>query len=185
MKFGYGGRLTAKVATDAITAALNERFGEEKWVLSFLNGNVYLDEAAVARRKLNLAEVESVASQAVTKLHGIAAAITSTQIMSGSLPGGPIAKSVANGFFPRRNGNLIIVPRPYYLFGDTSNASHGTPYSYDTHVPVILFGPGVVAGRYPTVSSPADIAPTLSALLRLEKPSNAVGRILTEALKPN
>jgi hypothetical protein len=79
------------------------------------------------------------------------------------LPNSPIANSVANGFFPPRNGNLIIVPRPFYLFGEGITASHGTPYSYDTHVPVILFGTGVVAGSY--------------------KPSNAVGRILTEAIR--
>jgi membrane-anchored protein YejM (alkaline phosphatase superfamily) len=69
------------------------------------------------------------------------------------------------------------------LFGEGVTASHGTPYSYDTHVPVILFGTGVAAGSYATVSSPADIAPTLSLLLKIEKPSNAVGRILTEAIR--
>jgi predicted AlkP superfamily pyrophosphatase or phosphodiesterase len=180
---GYGGRVDAKSATDAITSALNQRFGEEKWILNFVNGNIYLDEAAIERRKLDLAEVENVAGQAVGRIHGIAAAITGTQIMTGRLPNSPIANSVANGFFPPRNGNLIIVPRPFYLFGEGVTASHGTPYSYDTHVPVILFGTGVVAGSYATVSSPADIAPTLSLLLKVEKTSNAVGRILTEAIR--
>ena len=179
---GYGGRVDGKSATDAVTAALNQRFGEEKWILSFVNGNIYLDEAAIARRKLDLAEVESVASQAVLKIHGIAAAITGTQIMTGRLPNNLIAKSVSNGFFPMRNGNLIIVPRPFYLFGESITASHGTPYSYDTHVPVILSGQGLMAGSYSSVCSPADIAPTLSLLLKIETPSNAVGRILTEAI---
>jgi hypothetical protein len=69
------------------------------------------------------------------------------------------------------------------LNGGAVFTKHGTPYSYDTHVPVILFGAGVAAGSYATVSSPADIAPTLSLLLKVEKPSNAVGRILTEAIR--
>lgn len=180
---GYGGRVEAKSATDTITATLNQRFGEEKWILNFVNGNVYLDEAAIARHKLDLAEVESVASQAVVKIQGIAAAITGTQIMTGRLPNSPIANSVVNGFFPLRNGNLIIVPRPFYIVGENITATHGTPYSYDTHVPVILFAAGIAAGSYASVSSPADIAPTLSLLLKIEKPSNAVGRILTEAIK--
>ncbi len=180
---GYGGRVEAKSAIDAITSALNQRFGEEKWVLNFVNGNIYLDEAAISRHKLDLAEVENVASQAVGKIHGIAAAITGTQILMGRLPNTPISNSVANGYFPGRNGNLIIVSRPFYLFGEGITASHGTPYSYDTHVPVILFGTGIAAGSYSSVSSPADIAPTLSLLLMIEKPSNATGRILTEAIK--
>jgi predicted AlkP superfamily pyrophosphatase or phosphodiesterase len=181
---GYGGRVEAKQATDAVTAALNQRYGDDKWILTFVNGNIYFDESVISRRKLDLEEVETVASQAVMKIHGIAAAVTGTQIMAGRLPNTPIAASIANGYFPTRNGNLIIVPRPFYLFGEGVTATHGTPYSYDTHVPVILFGPGVTAGRYPGVTSPADIAPTLSWMLRVEKPSNAVGRILTEALRP-
>ncbi|MBO0722583.1 MAG: alkaline phosphatase family protein, partial [Blastocatellia bacterium] len=180
---GYGGRVGEKALVDAVTSALNQRFGEDKWILNFLNGNIYLDEATIERRKLDLAEVENVASQALLRIPGIAAAFTSTQIMTGKLPILPIATSVANGFFPQRNGNLIVVPRPFYLIGDTVTTSHSTPYSYDTHVPVIFFGAGIQAGRYPAVSSPADIAPTLSYLLRVEKPSSAVGRILTEAIK--
>jgi arylsulfatase A-like enzyme len=180
---GYGGRVDAKSAIDAVTSALNQRFGEEKWVLNFVNGNIYLDEDAINRRKLDLANVENVASQTVVKVHGIAVAITGTQVQTGRLPNTPIASSIANGFFPGRNGNLIIVSHPFYLFGEGITASHGTPYSYDTHVPVILYGTGVAAGSYASVSNPADIAPTLSLLLRIEKPSNATGRILTEAIK--
>jgi hypothetical protein len=62
-------------------------------VLNFVNGNIYLDEAAISRRKLDLAEVENVASQAVGKIHGIAAAFTGTQILTGRLPNTPIANS--------------------------------------------------------------------------------------------
>jgi predicted AlkP superfamily pyrophosphatase or phosphodiesterase len=179
---GYGGRVDAASIPNAIATGLNKRFGEEKWVVSFVNGNVYLDEGAIARRKLDLAEVESVASEAAMRVPGLAFAITATQIRNGWLKNNPIVTSVANGFFPGRSGNLIIVPRPFFIIGSLV-ANHGTPYSYDTHVPVILYGPGIAAGNYRSGSSPADIAPTLSSLLGIERPSNAVGRILTEAIK--
>jgi predicted AlkP superfamily pyrophosphatase or phosphodiesterase len=180
---GYGGRIDPTSVTNAVTSALNQRFGEEKWILSGINGNIYLDEDAIARRKLDLSEVENLASQAALKVPGITAAITSTQITSGRLPNGPIAMSVANGYFQGRSGNLIVVPRPFFIVGSSLVTSHGTPYSYDTHVPVILYGPGILPGSYRSVSSPADIAPTLSSLLGIERPSNAVGRILTEAMR--
>jgi arylsulfatase A-like enzyme len=54
---------------------------------------------------------------------------------------------------------------------------------YDTHVPMFFFGAGVAAGTYHTSYSPADIAPTLAAMLRVELPSNSVGNVLTEAIK--
>lgn len=180
---GYGGRVEAKPIGDAVTAALNQRFGEEKWVIQTVNGNVYLDESAIARRKLDAAEVESIAAQAVTKLKGINMVFTRSDIITGKLPNNAIARSVANGFHAQRNGNLVIVTEPFYFVGESSTTTHGSPYKYDTHVPVIFYGAGIAAGSFHSVSSPADIAPTLAALLKLETPSNSVGTILTEAIK--
>ncbi|MDQ3009499.1 MAG: alkaline phosphatase family protein [Acidobacteriota bacterium] len=182
-KLGYGGRVSSKQITDAIEMALDKQFGEEKWLLSFTYGNAYLDEAVVARRKITVEEAERVASQAVMKISGVAECFTHTQLLSGRLPANAIAQSVAHGFFASRNGNLIVIPRPFYLLASTDATTHGSPYSYDTHVPVILYGAGITAGSYAHAISPADIAPTLAALLKIEPPSNYVGRILTEAIK--
>jgi arylsulfatase A-like enzyme len=183
-KLGYGGRVTAKQVGDAIEAALDKQFGEEKWMLNpLVYGNAYLDEAAAARHKVSMEEVERVASQAVLKVPGVAECFTYSQLVSGRFPINPISQSVAKGFFASRNGNLIVVPRPFFLLASVDATTHGTPYIYDTHVPVIFYGAGIAAGSFASVSSPADIAPTLASLLKVEIPSNAVGRILTEAIK--
>jgi len=182
-QFGFGGIIEPKSVTDAIDNALNKSFGEEKWTLPLVNGNVYLDEAAIERRKVAVEDVERVASQAVTKVAGVADCFTRSQILSGRLPQTKVARSVANGFHPQRNGNLVVVPQPFFFIGEGITTTHGTPYSYDTHVPVIFYGAGVVAGTYYDASSPADIAPTLAAMLKIEIPSNSVGRILSEAIK--
>jgi hypothetical protein len=99
------------------------------------------------------------------------------------LPQNKIARGVANGFHPQRNGNLVVVPQPYFFIAEGVTTTHGTPYIYDTHVPVIFYGAGIAAGSFSTVSSPADIAPTLASLLKIEIPSNSVGQILREAIK--
>lgn len=182
-KLGYGGRVSAKQITDAIEMSLDKQFGDEKWLLSFTYGNAWLDESLAPRHKTTVEEIERVASQAVMKIPGVAECFTHTQLSTGQLPVNAISTSVKNGFFASRNGNLIVVPRPYYLLASTDATTHGTPYSYDTHVPVILYGAGIVAGSYTAASSPADIAPTLAALLKIEPPSNHVGRILGEAIK--
>ncbi len=182
-QFGYGGRIEAKSLTEAVQTALSKSFGEEKWVLAFVNGNVYLDEAAIERRKVAVEDVERAASQAVLKIAGVGEAFTRSQILAGRLPQTMIARSVANGFHAARNGNVVIVPQPFYFIGEGVTTTHGTPYSYDTHVPVIFFGAGVAAGAFHTACSPADIAPTLAALLKIQVPSNNVGRILADAIK--
>ncbi|MFN7928792.1 MAG: alkaline phosphatase family protein [Blastocatellia bacterium] len=182
---GLGGRMETKDVTDAINNALNKRFGEEKWVSLFTYGNVFFDYAALAHRKASHVEVEQIASEAVLKLKGMAEAFTRTDILAGRLPRTRIANSVALGFNAERNGDLVLVPKPFWLFGEAGPlaTTHGTPYSYDTHVPVIFYGAGIKAGLFTTPSSPLDIAPTLAAVLKIEQPSNVAGQILAEALK--
>jgi membrane-anchored protein YejM (alkaline phosphatase superfamily) len=95
----------------------------------------------------------------------------------------PIERRALHGFYPSRSGDVVMVAEPYKYIAETITATHGSPYSYDTHVPTIIMGPGVNAGRYLEAASPTDIAPTLSALLRITAPSNSTGRVLVEALK--
>jgi arylsulfatase A-like enzyme len=106
-----------------------------------------------------------------------------SRILSGRLPQTRIARSVANGFHSERNGNLVIVTEPFYFIGEGVTTTHGSPYSYDTHVPVIFFGARIAAGTHYDAASPADIAPTLAALLKIETPSNSIGKILAGAIK--
>lgn len=180
---GYGGRIEARDLREAVETTLDERFGQEKWVLADVNYNVYFDESVISRLKLTTEEVENVAALALMKRKGISEVFTRTQILSGDLPRTVTAQRVVNGYHPQRNGNLVIVTQPFFLIGEGAVASHGTPYGYDTHVPVIFLGSGVAAGEYHQDCSPADIAPTLAALLRVEPPSNSIGRVLAEALK--
>ncbi|HKX32873.1 MAG TPA: alkaline phosphatase family protein [Blastocatellia bacterium] len=182
-ELGYGGRLEAKSLSEAVETALAQRFEADKWILSQVNGNIYFDESVVERRKAPIEEVERVACQALLKMPGIRECLTRTQLTSGRIPETPIAQSVAKGFYPPRNGNLVIVTQPFYIVSEGLGTTHGTPYRYDTHVPLILAGPRVIHGTYFEAASPADIAPTLAALLKIEAPSNSSGRILGEAIK--
>jgi len=182
-QFGLGGTVEPKSVIEAVQNALNKSFGEEKWILDFYNGNVYFDEAAIERRKLNVEEVERVASQVVVKIEGVAECFTRSQILSGRLPQTRISRSVANGFHSHRNGNLVVVPQPFFFIAEGITTTHGAPYTYDTHVPLIFYGAGIAPGTYHSDASPADIAPTLATLLKIEIPSNCMGRILSEAIK--
>src|SRR5262245_19766823 len=181
---GYGGRLQYRALADAVEKALDQRFEDEKWVLSTINHNVYLDEAAIERKKLSIEDVERAACGEVVKIPGIAECFTGSQIAQGKLPIRTAARGVANGYYPRRNGNLVVVEQPLFFFSElSSGTTHSTGYSYDEHVPVIVLGASFTPGVYYNASSPADIAPTIAAVLKIEAPSNSVGRILSEAIK--
>jgi arylsulfatase A-like enzyme len=85
-------------------------------------------------------------------------------------------------FFAPRSGDLYIVQEPYDLF-DATGTSHGTPYDYDTHVPVIFLGPGIKPGIYSKAVAPNDIAPTLAQILGVQEPSGSMGQVLRAMLQ--
>jgi hypothetical protein len=88
-----------------------------------------------------------------------------------------------NVFNPTRGGDLVIILEPYWIYG-AKGTTHGTPYNYDTHVPVIFMGAGIKPGRYHKATAPNDIAPTLATMLDVEIPSGSSGRVLDEMLTP-
>ena len=154
------------------------------WREWFLNGNIYFNYDALKRDGIKLDEISQVVAAAAQKIPGVARCFTRAQLLRGATSiTDPIERRVLHGFHPARSGDVVIIAEPYKYLGDTITATHGSPYSYDTHVPLIIMGAGVTPGRYLEPASPADIAPTLSVLLRITAPTSATGRVLLEALR--
>ena len=178
-----GGRLSEAHLANRITEALNKRFGQGDWLLP--GGTMaapYFNLKLVEARKLDRAQVEEVAAAAARQEPHIARVFTRTQILNGMLPTDPISRAVALSFYEPRSSDLYILPEPYYLF-EASGTSHGTPYDYDSHVPVIFWGPGIKPGRYSNSVVVNDVAPTLANMLGIETPAASYGRVLTEMLE--
>jgi predicted AlkP superfamily pyrophosphatase or phosphodiesterase len=156
-----------------------------------INGNFYLNRAALKRDGIDLDECERVVGDLSMRMPGAARYFTRSQLENHlDSPADPIARRVMNGFYSSRSGDVIVVFEPYNILFDLpddptdplSTATHGSPYSYDTHVPLIIMGRDFVAGRYTQAATPADIAPTLANLLSVQVPSCSVGRVLSEGL---
>jgi hypothetical protein len=153
---------------------------------TFLNGNIFFNTAALVRDGIDRREIERVAGEAALTVPGIVRYFTRAELVSGSVDStDAIARRVLHGFHPRRSGDVVVVPEPYKYLSEGSSpipATHGSPYVYDTHVPLVIMGAGVAPGRYRQSATPADLAPTLASLLRLSAPSNSTGRVLLEGL---
>jgi arylsulfatase A-like enzyme len=151
---------------------------------AFTNANIYFNYDALKRDGVNLDEISEVAGRAALTVPGIARFFTRSQLQRGSTSiTDPIERRALHGFYPSRSGDLVLIPEPYKYLAETITATHGSPYSYDTNVPTIIMGAGITPGKYYEAASPADIAPTLCALMGITKPSAATGRVLIEALK--
>jgi hypothetical protein len=170
-----------KVMRDAVQAGLDQRFGKANWVLDGAAEAIYLDRNLIRQKKLESAEVERVAAEAVRSVPHVARVFTRSQLMTGAMTD-RIGRRVQNGFNDARGGDLMVIMEPYWIYG-ASGATHGTPYNYDTHVPVIFMGAGIKPGKYNRQVAPNDIAPTLATLLEVEIPSGSSGRVLDEMLQ--
>lgn len=159
----------------------NETATSREW---FLNGNLYFNYDALRRDNVSAEEFSQVVVAAALTIPGVARAFSRVQLLRGATSiTDPIERRVVHGFHPTRSGDVVLVAEPYKYLADLTTATHGSAYTYDTHVPTIIMGPGIIPGRYYEVASPADIAPTLSAVLRITPPTSSTGRILVEALK--
>jgi hypothetical protein len=100
------------------------------------------------------------------------------------LQGGPGSIDSLGVYFARsvneeRSGDIALLTAEYSFFsGGTSGTTHGSPYGYDRHVPLLIFGPGVKPGRQVEACRPNDIAPTLAELLRVSAPPGSDGVVL-------
>src|SRR5262249_33781384 len=107
---------------------------------------------------------------------------TRTQLSTGAVPATDIGRLVTRGFHPKVSGDVLMVAEPGFWADEPVATTHGTPYQYDTLVPLLLAGPGIAHGVRSERVSVADIAPTLSVLLGIAPPSGSDGAVLGGAL---
>jgi predicted AlkP superfamily pyrophosphatase or phosphodiesterase len=177
-------RIDGRALAAGVNQALVARYGEGKWVAGFVNDQLYLDRKLLDAGKIDLDEAERIAGEAALRVPGIITYFTRKQILEGRVGGRSLDRRVVNGFNRARSGDVWIITKPFAFISEGSLATtHGSAYSYDTHVPVIIVGRGIRPGRYRAECSPSDIAPTVASLLGVEPPANCVGRVLTEALE--
>jgi predicted AlkP superfamily pyrophosphatase or phosphodiesterase len=177
-----GGRISESVVKN-IGDALKKRFGAGDWLLPSTSSMVYLNLKLMEEHKLDRSVVERVAAEAAASIPHIARVYTRSEILSGAVQQDAISRAVTASFYGPRSGDLIIVQEPYYLFEQGTGTTHGTPYEYDTHVPVLFLGAGIKPGHYSQRIAVNDIAPTLAEILGLAHPAGASGRVLQEALQ--
>ncbi|HET8548957.1 MAG TPA: alkaline phosphatase family protein [Bryobacteraceae bacterium] len=176
-----GGRTDAKNVRAAVQEALVHKYGPGDWVVGYSGPAPYLNRQLIREKNLNYEEVQNAAAAAARALPQIFRVYTRSQLLEGRVLDDQVDRRVRNGFHAERSSDLFIVAEPYWLF-EAAGTSHGTPWNYDAHVPIILMGPGVKPGRYHGRAAVNDIAPTVATLLNVEVPSGSAGRVLEEAL---
>ena len=178
-----GGRLTGSPVAKAVEAALTRKYGEAKWFANSAETGLYLNLEAIEAKKIDRAEADRVAAEAALAVPHVFRVYTREQLLYGQLQDDSVGRRVENGFFAQRSPDVEVLLDPYWIAGGTQ-ASHSTPFGYDTHVPVVFLGAAIRSGRYDQPVTVNDVAPTLATLLGVETPAGSVGRALAEIFVP-
>lgn len=182
----HAGRILTGDVIAAANKALDGRFGARDWALHYVEPYLYLDDAALTSAKADPEVAQQVAARAIAALDGIYAAYPRAQLEEGRLPGTDLSAHLYRGFYPKVSGDVMIVTEQNYFTQsspESHDTTHGTPYAYDTEVPLLLAGYGIRPGTYREDVGPADIAPSLCSLLGIGRPSACDGTPLVSALR--
>jgi predicted AlkP superfamily pyrophosphatase or phosphodiesterase len=165
-----------------------EPFNYGKPAIARISGSdVYFSPGVYDRLKGDAAAMKAVVEAAMSQ-PGVAELYRAEDLADRPATQSPLRRAMAASYFPGRSGDLFIVPKAYWLMDSTPlgkarnyGTGHGTPWSYDQHVPLLLMGYGIQPGQYYDNVTPADIAPTLASLCGVTLAPRD-GRVLAEAL---
>jgi predicted AlkP superfamily pyrophosphatase or phosphodiesterase len=185
LRFETGRIDPGKLLTD-LNRALGQTFGEATYAVSWCNPTINFDPAVMAAKGANRADVERAAVDFLQDYPGIHTVFTRTQLLAGSLPPTRFGLLAARSWHRQRSGDLFVIQQQgWYLYNESDEycTTHGSPWAYDTHVPLMFLGKAWVRpGRYDEAVEVVDLAATLASLLDLRPPSGCEGRVLQEML---
>ena len=138
-------------------------------------------------KRIDQGALEAAVVEELSKFEGVSLAVSSSALRSGNLPDTDIYRAVVNNFNAKRSGEIFIVFEPNWFINDfdglTVASTHGSPWRYDTYVPIVFAGAGLTAQTVDRRVQTVDVAATLSAYMDIKPPSGSVGIPLTEVLE--
>jgi hypothetical protein len=178
-------RVHPKTIASTAKAALEARFGvapSPGWILHHSPPMLYLNLRALQTRGVSVDEAERVVRTAIEGVPGVQQALTATELREQRNQA--VHSAAALSFYPTRSGDVYYELRPYHLLAEEqTGADHGSPWAYDTRVPLLWLGSGISPQRHAGAVSIGDIAPTLAFLLGVTEPAGSRGRVVTELLR--
>ena len=166
---------------------IKSKYGIAQELISgFNHPYVYLNNDIIREHKLDVNEVARAIAEELVKFKGVAYAVPSIDLVEGKIPDTRLYQQILRNFNPKRSGDIYLVLEPHWFVNDfdglTVASTHGSPWRYDTFVPIIFAGNGLAAKTVFREVQTVDIALTLSKYLRIKAPSGATGAPLTEVL---
>ena len=186
MQLGLGG---GRFSSDSLRAAINQSVGSEmrldtavRCVARVALPWISLNDSTATQLGLSMRELAEAVARAACGFGAVDTALVSPLLDStAAAPRDSLWRIAWEGAYPGRSGEVYVHLKAYWVSGH-EGANHGTAHEYDSHVPVMFMGKAVYPRRVMQRSDPRDIVPTVCAVLGIEPPEGATGRVIEECL---
>lgn len=173
------GNINTGYILEQITKFCNTKYGEGAWILKYVGDQVFLNRKLAEEKKVDFAAMQRDLANFMVSLDGIKEAYTAAEMRSQSFSYGR-AQMLQMGYNHKASGDILLIFEPAWMVGGARGTTHGSPFNYDTNVPIMFFGWGVKPGSSVRRASITDIAPTVAALLKIKYPNAADGQPIVE-----
>lgn len=164
---------------ETIEERLRAAYGEGTYVANYSNEQLFLDHDLLSSKGLSVPVVAAKVASICREYDEVYMAWSLQELMI-SAGVDPVTLSLQRGIHPQRSGDVVLVNQPGYIEYGFRGTTHGSPFVYDTHVPLLFYGHGIRKGELTRRVSITDIAPTVARLLRIGFPTGATGDVIHE-----
>jgi arylsulfatase A-like enzyme len=173
------GRQSGSQTLARVNDGLQKQFGSPKLALYFSASALVLDKKLIAQQGLAFDAVANAARALLLAEPGIAVAYTRAELAARSRMADPHFAQMTKSWNAELSGDVPYALKPYWMMTSSSITTHGSPHPYDTHVPILMYGPTwIKPARVDQRVEVVDIAPTLARLLGVAVPAASEGRAL-------
>ncbi|MEE2954208.1 MAG: alkaline phosphatase family protein [Bacteroidota bacterium] len=160
---------------------LNKKYGDGEWVKSFSNNQIFLNHDLIISKNMNIRSIQESCARFLINIEGIKNTYTATQMHEHEYRYG-FRSLIQKGYSQKRSGDVLIALETGWISKgwEKGGTTHGTAYSYDTHVPLIFWGRNIKHGKSNKLTHIQDIAPTISTILGISFPNGCTGSPIIE-----
>ena len=173
---------TDKIAS-TLSDKISEKFGAGKWVSKYYNQQFWLNDSLIDSKKLNRNDIVEEVLPFLRKMDGVQAVYnTSTADWKAS---NEHTEKMLNGLSPVRSGHIALLLQPNWFGGSyaaKAGTTHGSNYTYDTHVPLVWMGWKIKSGSTAQPFNITDIASTVCDMLHISTTNASMGTPMTDLI---
>ena len=175
------GYFDGSIIESDLLSYLNTTYGKGDWIKNYSNNHLFLDHELIANQNIDMEEIQRKCAQFLLQYEWVKNTFTATQLNENEYQNS-FHSLVQRGYNQKRSGDVIVSLQTGWISSHWSNGgtTHGSSYSYDTHVPLIFWGGRIPQGQTDRKVNIRDIAPTISTILGISYPNGCTGNPLTE-----